>query len=88
MHKISSYKGAPTISLNPDSKWPFTFGIAKARLILESLEAIRAFAEGGTEQSRRDSQRSHSVRFGDGKEYIQNVNGRCEDAPCCGCCTI
>jgi hypothetical protein len=22
----------------------------------------------------------------DGKEYYQNYNGRCEDAPCCGCC--
>lgn len=23
-----------------------------------------------------------------GKEYIRNKQGRCEDAPCCGCCTI
>jgi len=23
-----------------------------------------------------------------GREYIQNSRGRCEDAPCCGCCTI
>lgn len=23
-----------------------------------------------------------------GREYSQNRNGRCEDAPCCGCCTI
>ena len=22
------------------------------------------------------------------KEYIQNARGRCEDAPCCGCCTV
>lgn len=21
-----------------------------------------------------------------GKEYYQNYKGRCEDAPCCGCC--
>lgn len=21
-----------------------------------------------------------------GKEYYQNYSGRCEDAPCCGCC--
>lgn len=25
--------------------------------------------------------------FGD-NEYIRNARGRCEDAPCCGCCTI
>lgn len=23
-----------------------------------------------------------------GKEYYRNKAGRCEDAPCCGCCTI
>ena len=23
-----------------------------------------------------------------GREYIRNARGRCEDAPCCGCCTI
>ena len=23
-----------------------------------------------------------------GKEFYRNKNGRCEDAPCCGCCTI
>lgn len=22
-----------------------------------------------------------------GNEWSQNSNGRCEDAPCCGCCT-
>ena len=22
-----------------------------------------------------------------GNEWSQNANGRCEDAPCCGCCT-
>lgn len=22
------------------------------------------------------------------KEYTRNARGRCEDAPCCGCCTI
>jgi len=23
-----------------------------------------------------------------GREYYRNKQGRCEDAPCCGCCTI
>lgn len=23
-----------------------------------------------------------------GTEYTRNARGRCEDAPCCGCCTI
>ena len=28
-----------------------------------------------------------TFNFG-GKEYTRNKRGRCEDAPCCGCCTI
>ena len=31
---------------------------------------------------------SHVIDFGNGREYYRNKNGRCEDAPCCGCCTI
>lgn len=30
---------------------------------------------------------SHVIGIG-GKEYYRNKKGRCEDAPCCGCCTI
>lgn len=28
-----------------------------------------------------------TIVIGD-REYTQNRRGRCEDAPCCGCCTI
>jgi len=35
----------------------------------------------------RDDYVSHVFNFS-GKEYYQNKQGRCEDAPCCGCCTI
>lgn len=31
---------------------------------------------------------SHVIDFGSGKQYYRNKQGRCEDAPCCGCCTI
>ncbi len=27
------------------------------------------------------------IRFASGKEITRNAAGRCEDAPCCGCCT-
>jgi hypothetical protein len=27
------------------------------------------------------------VRFSSGAEIYQNRRGRCEDAPCCGCCS-
>jgi len=36
----------------------------------------------------RDDYVSHVIDFGDGKQYYRNKAGRCEDAPCCGCCTI
>ena len=32
--------------------------------------------------------RVNVFRFSSGKEFIRNSAGRCEDAPCCGCCTI
>lgn len=36
---------------------------------------------------RRPAYRSHYMRGeSGGREYYQNTRGRCEDAPCCGCC--
>ena len=32
--------------------------------------------------------RIHIVEFSSGAVEYRNANGRCEDAPCCGCCTI
>ena len=41
------YKGSKTIKLipndNPDTKYPFSFGLAKAKLIIENLEDIQNF---------------------------------------------
>lgn len=31
--------------------------------------------------------RVDTIRIGD-KTFTRNARGRCEDAPCCGCCTI
>lgn len=30
---------------------------------------------------------SSYTRFSSGAEVYRNRNGRCEDAPCCGCCS-
>ena len=30
---------------------------------------------------------SHYTRFSSGAEVFVNKRGRCEDAPCCGCCS-
>jgi len=47
------FKGNPTITLKwvEEDKYGFTFGVAKAKLILKELEAIKQFVEenkGGT----------------------------------------
>ena len=40
------------------------------------------------QQMHTDSQGvSDTVQFGD-RVFYRNRAGRCEDAPCCGCCTI
>lgn len=45
MHKIDEFKGHKVLTLldKPDSKYPFSFGIAKAKLILANYESIVAF---------------------------------------------
>ena len=41
--KISEYKGKPVLTLNPNDRYPFTFGLSKAKLIIEHLDTIKAF---------------------------------------------
>lgn len=43
--KIETFKGKPVLTLNPEDKWPFSFGVTKARLILQNLDAIKTFVE-------------------------------------------
>ncbi len=40
---IGEFKGNPVITLNPNSRYPFTFGLSKAKLILEHLDRIKEF---------------------------------------------
>lgn len=52
----SEFKGNPTIVLSngPEDKYPFSFGLKKAKLILEHVEDIRKFVEkhaGGSKSS-------------------------------------
>jgi hypothetical protein len=39
----------PMLILNPESRFPFQFGVPKAKMILEHLDTIRAFAESNGE---------------------------------------
>lgn len=43
----SEFKGNPMLVLTqgPDDKFPFQFGLKKARLILENIEEIKKFVE-------------------------------------------
>ncbi len=43
----SEYKGKPLLVLkrSEDDKFPFSFGLAKARMILESIDAIKKFVD-------------------------------------------
>lgn len=47
MIEKSEYKGKPIIVIKrtEDDKFPFSFGLSKARLILENLEEIKKFVE-------------------------------------------
>ena len=43
MPEIQEYKGNKVLNLNPESKFSFSFGLAKAKLILENLDVIKKF---------------------------------------------
>jgi hypothetical protein len=47
MVERSEFKGKPVLILRRDEndKYPFTFGLSKARLLLENLEEIKRFVE-------------------------------------------
>lgn len=47
MIERSEYKGKPLIVIkrSEDDKYPFSFGVSKAKLILENIEEIKKFVE-------------------------------------------
>lgn len=47
MIERSDFKGKPVLIIRRDEndKYPFTFGLSKARLILDNLEEIKRFVE-------------------------------------------
>jgi len=52
MVERSDYNGKPILVLrrSEDDKFPFSFGIAKAKLILENLEEIKKFVVENTHE--------------------------------------
>ena len=47
MIEKSEYKGKPIIVIkrNEEDKYPFSFGLSKAKLILENIDEIKKFVE-------------------------------------------
>lgn len=45
MPEIQEFKGNKVLNLNPESKFPFSFGLAKAKLVLENIDVIKKFVE-------------------------------------------
>ena len=53
MVERSEYKGKPVIIMKRDEndKYPFVFGLSKAKLILENLEEIKKFVAENVQES-------------------------------------
>lgn len=49
MPELQEYKGNKIICLNPGSKFPFSFGLGKAKMILENYDAIKTFVDSNGE---------------------------------------
>jgi hypothetical protein len=45
MAEIQEYKGNKILCLNPGERFPFSFGLGKAKMILENLDVIKKFVE-------------------------------------------
>ena len=48
--EITEYKGNPIISLksSEDDKFPFSFGVTKAKKVLANIKAIKDFVDSNT----------------------------------------
>lgn len=44
---LDSYKGQPMFVINKASRYPFSFGMAKAKLILKHIDALKTFVSSG-----------------------------------------
>lgn len=53
----------------------------------KAAAAMALVAGAGPSRPRATKYRSNYTRFAGGGEAYTNKRGRCEDAPCCGCCS-
>lgn len=45
MSKVTEYKGNKILVLNPEQRFPFSFGLGKARMIVENIEDVQDFVD-------------------------------------------
>lgn len=70
-------------SIKPGDRIDYDRRTKRAVLVTEDEEGGSYLAA----RTKSDGYVSHVFNIG-GREYYRNKRGRCEDAPCCGCCTI
>ena len=66
---------------------PVDHDAAYALSIDPDLDPVEAAEVGAYMRRSLESGVSHVWNSG-GREYYRNRSGRCEDAPCCGCCNV
>ncbi len=67
-------KSFPILCLNKNSKWKFSFGIGKAKLILEQIEVIKEFVadpEGATKKYQKQQKKSQDPMTGEEQDTPQ-----------------
>lgn len=42
---VGEYQGKPMLILTPDARFPFQFGLGKARILLKHLKCVQKFVE-------------------------------------------
>ena len=75
------------------NRYPTTCSVCACRVprgrgSVEKIAGVwRGFCARHADYTAQDSHGIHTFVIG-GREYYRNARGLCEDAPCCGCCTI
>lgn len=86
MIMTAKYRGVCSVSgasINPGDRIEWNRKTRKAVLVSDDADSM-------TREDRAvlTSPVSHVYRFASGAVGYRNKRGLCEDAPCCGCCTV
>lgn len=83
--RFASTCAATGAQINPGDTIDWDKAAKKATLVSRGTgQPAQAAPQGRTMRARYGS---HYARFSSGAEVFTNKRGRCEDAPCCGCCS-